>query len=102
MFLDTSLNTMCVSCEDRIGYQLQLVDGDVWCMDLCGDGRKNDYNECDDGNLQSSDGCNSLCVVEKNWKCSGGTFSTPDYCTYTRRPKCLLRSVPQIATSDES
>jgi cysteine-rich repeat protein len=37
---------------------------------LCGDGRTLGPNEeCDDGNLENGDGCNSTCKIERGWKC---------------------------------
>lgn len=36
---------------------------------------------CDDGNHVDNDGCNSLCVVETGFTCTGGTATTPDVCT---------------------
>ena len=38
--------------------------------------------QCDDGNLDDGDGCNSLCQVEEGWICSGGNSATKDVCEY--------------------
>jgi len=32
---------------------------------VCGDGRLESPEQCDDGNLFSGDGCNAVCVIEK-------------------------------------
>ena len=38
------------------------------------------YEACDDGNLIDGDGCNSTCMVEENWSCSGGSPTNKDTC----------------------
>ena len=50
------------------------------CLERCGDGLNYGINECDDGNLDSGDGCSPDCKVEDGWKCSGGTRSQKDTC----------------------
>jgi cysteine-rich repeat protein len=35
---------------------------------VCGDGRMTDEEECDDGNLESGDGCSSLCKLEEGYE----------------------------------
>jgi fibro-slime domain-containing protein len=35
----------------------------------CGNGKLNDDEACDDGNLEAGDGCSPLCTVEDNWVC---------------------------------
>ena len=38
---------------------------------VCGDGTWVDGSEgCDDGNIESGDGCSSLCVTETGYECS--------------------------------
>ncbi|CDW82935.1 UNKNOWN [Stylonychia lemnae] len=54
------------------------------CSSNCGDGIKDDYELCDDGNTKSSDGCSSTCSPETGFTCFGGSFSTADTC----RPGC--------------
>jgi fibro-slime domain-containing protein len=45
------------------------ADGDV--LPYCGDGKLNQASEaCDDGNVDSADGCSSTCVVESGYVCS--------------------------------
>jgi cysteine-rich repeat protein len=35
---------------------------------------------CDDGNLDDSDGCSSLCIIEDGWTCYAGSSEGPDTC----------------------
>jgi cysteine-rich repeat protein len=63
------------------------------CIELCGNRmRPNHYNQtvamhyeqCDDGNKMSGDGCSDLCEVEVGFTCTGATFrpeSPGDMCT---------------------
>lgn len=37
----------------------------------CGDGRVDPGEFCDDGNRAGGDGCNSSCIVETGWTCTG-------------------------------
>jgi cysteine-rich repeat protein len=46
---------------------------------VCGDGRRDQAEACDDGNAVAGDGCSSLCVVEAGWSCSRGVGA--DKCT---------------------
>ena len=43
-------------------------------VDVCGDGLLNGFEQCDDGNVLSGDGCDSACTVE-NWTIDTGRFS---------------------------
>ena len=38
-------------------------------------------NECDDGNLDSGDGCSPTCTIEPGFVCSGGNLTSSDTCT---------------------
>ena len=49
---------------------------------LCGNGRLDPGEECDDGNTTSGDGCSSQCMVECNWMCG-----CPD------GPPCVMTTV---------
>lgn len=51
------------------------------CDAVCGDGRRNDIERCDDGNLRNGDGCNSSCMVEQGWTCLNGTSARPSTCS---------------------
>src|SRR6185369_4875870 len=37
--------------------------------DLCGNGRGDGAEECDDGDTDSGDGCSTLCQIEPGWTC---------------------------------
>ena len=50
-------------------------------MFYCGDGKRESYEECDDGNIINGDGCSSTCQVEQNWVCTGGSPTTADTCS---------------------
>src|SRR6185369_10674299 len=45
----------------------------------CGDGVLDGVDECDDGNLNSGDGCSPSCQIEANWVC------TISACIYTAK-----------------
>lgn len=49
------------------GYEC-LVPGQL-CTLLCGNGRMDSGEVCDDGNRVSGDGCSSSCTVEAHYKC---------------------------------
>ena len=39
------------------------------CVPICGDSIKVAGEECDDGNLDNFDGCNSVCQIETELGC---------------------------------
>ncbi|MDX9721921.1 MAG: DUF4215 domain-containing protein, partial [Myxococcota bacterium] len=47
---------------------------------VCGDGLREGYEGCDDGDLSPGDGCSATCTVEANWLCTG---DAPSVCTPT-------------------
>jgi len=47
---------------------------------VCGDGKKEGTETCDDGNVVSGDGCSLTCVLETGYTC---TTATPNVCTHT-------------------
>ena len=51
------------------------------CLFYCGDGERESYEGCDDGNVIDGDGCSSTCQVEQNWVCTGGSPTTADTCS---------------------
>lgn len=59
----------CLPCIKKNG--LKVVDG--VCMEICGDGillkLKGSRHNCDDGNQEQGDGCNSDCEVESKHTC---------------------------------
>lgn len=52
------------------------------CTPLCGDGKFYGTNgeECDDGNVESGDGCSSVCKIEDGWWCSSTTKAGISQC----------------------
>ena len=50
------------------------------CSETCGDGRNMGFFQCDDGNNDDFDGCDSECKIEDGWICSGGTSFRRDTC----------------------
>ena len=48
------------------------------CTNLCGDGTIDAGEECDDGDVQNSDGCDSSCNVETGFTC---TSANPSVCS---------------------
>ena len=57
------------------------------CISLCGDGIRADGGEdCDDGNTNNGDGCDSLCRIELGWECLPYVTTEPcgiDQCSET-------------------
>jgi cysteine-rich repeat protein len=37
---------------------------------VCGNGKSEPYEDCDDGNTRKGDGCNDDCQLESGWVCS--------------------------------
>eukprot|EP01022_Parablepharisma_sp_SALTPOND_P013163 TRINITY_DN173_c2_g1_i5.p1 TRINITY_DN173_c2_g1~~TRINITY_DN173_c2_g1_i5.p1 ORF type:complete len:100 (-),score=2.11 TRINITY_DN173_c2_g1_i5:27-326(-) len=48
---------------------------------VCGNGVREGSEQCDDGNTNSGDGCDSSCNVESGYICSG---ERPDVCRNTQ------------------
>jgi len=40
------------------------------CGGTCGDGRRSEEEECDDGNTNPSDGCSDSCTIEQGYTCT--------------------------------
>ena len=72
-----------VQCQIQLGYDCP-TEGQPCVFPnpsrSCGNGAKNDAEECDDGNVRSNDGCNTNCHLEPAFSCSG---SAPNVCTAT-------------------
>ena len=79
-FVGSSPFTFTVSCPS--GYSSTVSGHSSEWYPICGDGKRNGVEVCDDGNTNSTDGCRNDCLqVEYNCSCSGGTSSTPDICS---------------------
>ncbi len=79
----------------------KYADGSV-----CGNGKKEGREQCDDGNTKSNDGCSATCLIEKcgdgivngNEECDDGNTVDNDYCS----SKCTLPSCGDgLVTADE-
>lgn len=62
----------CMSCVKAPG--VWTFDYVNTCSSTCGDGVRDDYEECDDSNTANGDGCSSTCTVEPGFKCGMGSF----------------------------
>ncbi len=87
----STLSVTCTSVDggttpDQHVYAVGMVSLDVSscqgvgsatvCLgNTCGDGIKRDGEMCDDGNVQSNDGCSDLCTVEPTISCAGDITS---------------------------
>ena len=91
---------ICQNCKDPNNEFFISID-DV-CWDKCGTGHRfttltlpglGGYNSCDDGNLVNGDGCSSDCRIEKNFRCEGGSETTPDKCYSKIKPEASVMKV---------
>jgi cysteine-rich repeat protein len=86
-----SAKALCRTCDIISvlddSYEPTYLSEINWCDEVCGDGVNMGIKECDDGNTDPGDGCNSKCLVEKDFTCEGGTPFTPDICKYNIKPK---------------
>ena len=57
---------------------VERLDRSYCWAQACGDGRRTSSEECDDGNLQDNDGCNSRCRIEPQYSCKGQYNSTTE------------------------
>ncbi|MBN2193297.1 MAG: DUF4215 domain-containing protein [Polyangiaceae bacterium] len=55
-------------CQLDAGYWCPVA-GETCVAIVCGDGLRSPTEECDDGDIDDSDGCSSSCVVEDGWIC---------------------------------
>ena len=64
------------NCLCSSGYEPDNLGG---CTLLCGNGRLDGTEQCDDGNKNNLDGCSSTCQIETNWYCVNNPM--PSVCT---------------------
>lgn len=98
--LKCTANTDCPTSEYA---SCDLLKGQ--CVSaVCGDGKREGAEACDDGNTAVGDGCSSGCGVEPLFECAG---KTPDICrrlpngavTASCVPSALLRGVSEACGS---
>ena len=53
-------------------------------------------HECDDGNQQDSDGCDSTCHIESGYLCTGGGPNSRDICS-----KVVTLALKSITISED-
>ncbi|CAD8179422.1 unnamed protein product [Paramecium octaurelia] len=82
----------CLQCEH--GYQ---VINNI-CIGICGDGSKQEIEECDDFNQISQDGCSNKCEIEMNWTCTQINLQTSQ-CISSNPPHFNLLFVNQTYDS---
>lgn len=64
---------------------------------LCGNGKLDpDTEKCDDGNINSDDGCDENCIPENGWECD---FESPTTCTQINQPSNVVIAAPTTTSS---
>jgi len=69
----------CGACGNVCPTGNTCTGGQCVAPSVCGDGRIQGSETCDDGNTASTDGCSASCRVEPPYTCSG----SPSTCIYT-------------------
>ncbi|CAD8082958.1 unnamed protein product [Paramecium sonneborni] len=88
----------CIECTEGVCQKCELgrfVESNI-CLAKCGDGYfVKSSEECDDGNLDDGDGCNSKCVVENDFTCfnTEGSFSN---CFYSKQPSFTINLITKV------
>ena len=65
------------------------------CVPKCGDGLILVGENCDDGDLESGDGCSSACIIEEYFTCTNLTSTSPSVCSLSS-VKIELQSVEKV------
>ena len=89
--------TSLTGCSDQ-GFQNQKTETLITTPSDCGDGEHNSYEECDDGNNLSGDGCSEACFLEYcgdgvhqptlNEDCDDGNSIVGDGCGHCAVEEC--------------
>ena len=67
------------TCNTEPGYRCNFYNLSPYgYWDKCGNERKFDREECDDGNTLDGDGCNSTWYREPGWNWTGGSSTNKD------------------------
>jgi fibro-slime domain-containing protein len=80
---DTGIDDGCnASCQIKSGF---VCPSGAVCRTVCGDGIRAGREQCDDGGTSNGNGCDSLCRLEANFKCTdpASPASAADVCTVT-------------------
>jgi cysteine-rich repeat protein len=79
-YIGSQPHQVVVNCPR--GYYGDITSSPYRCKEICADGIRAGDEECDDGNTDNKDGCDSSCQVETIiWQCSLG-INSPDTWTY--------------------
>ena len=62
----------------------------ILIIEICGDGINLGHFQCDDGNTESGDGCDSNCNVENGYECYRTDSSQPDICEDNSNPEATI------------
>jgi len=69
----------CLTCSS--GYAPSTTNSTI-CVSVCGDGVLVGTEVCDDGNLNTGDGCDNVCLIESAHYCNlTGNLSVCDNCS---------------------
>ena len=93
IYMNNGSEGYCLTCPDlHLGFK-QGLPGSTECAEICGDGRNMGILPCDDGNLDSGDGCDELCNVETGYQCSGGNRDQSDICIDNIHPQAKIINI---------
>ena len=67
---------------------------------MCGDGKLDAEEECDDGNPEDDDGCSAGCVVERGYRCTNPFPDQPSQCTRCGVPAKISLRINAVAEGD--
>ena len=68
--LATYTKLECRSRVEAVGWSSWSAWSTMHTLPQCGDGARQGAEPCDDGNLESGDGCSASCTVENGYACS--------------------------------
>ncbi|CAD8134052.1 unnamed protein product [Paramecium pentaurelia] len=72
------------------------------CRTVCGNGLLvEQFEQCDDGNIDDDDGCNSKCQIEKDWICFQSQITKISECKKISYPKIILKNISQKRDSQQ-
>ncbi|CAD8084492.1 unnamed protein product [Paramecium primaurelia] len=72
------------------------------CRSVCGNGQLvEEYEQCDDGNIDNFDGCDLNCKVEKDWICNQSLITGLSECINQEAPKIQLVNLSQKKNSEQ-